>query len=118
MALRRETCDIAGKVVFKMLWFINLCLSSDPETIRDIIVISILQCKIYIHEAFQLLLRIFRPGIGNCHSAVHRLRETFADSEDTDLRRSHSGVFYIDVNSIPLFIVETFSINQRLCGMI
>jgi hypothetical protein len=27
-------------------------------------------------------------------------------------------VFYVDVNSIPLSIVETFSTNQRLCGMI
>jgi hypothetical protein len=46
------------------------------------------------------------------------LRESFADSEDTDPRRSYPGVFYIDVNAIPLPIVETFSINQRLCGMI
>jgi hypothetical protein len=46
------------------------------------------------------------------------LKGDFADSEDTDPRRSHPGVFYIDVNSIPLSIVETFSINQRLCGMI
>jgi hypothetical protein len=46
------------------------------------------------------------------------LRENFADSEDTDPRRSHPGVIYIDVNSPPLSIVETFSINQRLCGMI
>jgi hypothetical protein len=41
----------------------------------------------------------------------------FADSEDTDPRRSEPGFLYIDVNSIPLSIVETFSINQRLCGM-
>jgi hypothetical protein len=46
------------------------------------------------------------------------LRENFADSEDTDPRRSHPAVFYLDINSIPLSIVETFSINQRLCGMI
>jgi hypothetical protein len=42
----------------------------------------------------------------------------FADSENTDPRRSHPGVFYIDINSIPLSFVETFSINQRLRGMI
>jgi hypothetical protein len=36
----------------------------------------------------------------------------------TDPRRSHSEVFYIDVNSIPLPIVETFSISQKLYGMI
>jgi hypothetical protein len=53
-----------------------------------------------------------RPGM------TQWLRENFADSEDTDPRRSHLGVFSIDVNSIPLSIVETFSINQRLCGMI
>jgi hypothetical protein len=42
-------------------------------------------------------------------------RENFADSEDTD----HTpGFFDIDVNSTPISIVETFSINQRLCGMI
>jgi hypothetical protein len=46
------------------------------------------------------------------------LRENFADSEDTDPRRSHPGVFSIDVNLIPLSIVETLSINQRLCEMI
>jgi transposase len=40
------------------------------------------------------------------------LRENFADS-DTDPRRSHLSFVYIDVNSIPLSIVETFSINQR-----
>jgi hypothetical protein len=44
--------------------------------------------------------------------------ENFADSEDTDPRRSDPGVFSIDGDSIPLSIVETFSINQRLCGMI
>jgi hypothetical protein len=42
----------------------------------------------------------------------------FADSEDTDPRRSHPAVFYIDVNSIPLSIVETFSMNRTLCGII
>jgi hypothetical protein len=44
--------------------------------------------------------------------------ENFADSEDINWRRSHLGFFEIDVNSIPLPIAETFSINQKLCGMI
>jgi hypothetical protein len=46
------------------------------------------------------------------------LRENFANSEDTDPRRSHTAVFYIEVNSISFPIVETFSITERLCGMI
>jgi hypothetical protein len=58
-----------------------------------------------------------QPGVSVLHENV-MLRENFADSEDTDPRRSHPGVFYIDGNSIRLSIVETFSINQRLCGMI
>jgi hypothetical protein len=35
------------------------------------------------------------------------------------IRADHtSGFFYTDVSSIPLPIIETFSIDQRLCGMI
>jgi hypothetical protein len=51
-------------------------------------------------------------------SYLTTFRENFADSEDADPRRSHPGVLYIAVNSIRRSIVETFSINQRFCGMI
>jgi hypothetical protein len=61
-------------------------------------------------------MSVTQPIVQGSHFVI--LRENYADSEDIDPRRSHPEVFYIDVNSIPLFIVETFAVNQRLCGMI
>jgi hypothetical protein len=42
------------------------------------------------------------------------LRENFANSEDTDPRLSHPGVFYIDVNSIPAPALLALPLLRRL----
>jgi hypothetical protein len=54
-------------------------------------------------------------NVSQFQSSDHSLRENFTDSEDTNPRRSHPEVFYIDVNSIPLSIVENLQ-STRDCG--